>query len=402
MNNQEKRVVTGQFILMFLISVGEGLVNPLMPLFATDLGARYSELGYLAACYSVIFVIFTLISGKLSDLFDRKMIILAGVLVNVIASTCYYLAGSFVLLLVGKGLEGMGRGLVWPAANSLISDQTGEKVRAKIMGYYVSSYGGGVAVGTLLGGFVAQNSEFKTVFAAYPLLSVVAILLFAIFTSGISTKSKKESNVKQKRNGLTIGTKISPVCFIGFAFAGFLWTAWSLLSRIGQIYGFSITDMGVVYSLLWVSRIIAFIPSGHIAARIGRGTSTAFGMGCCLVASVLFTLSTNYAVFIIGVILGGIGTGLVYPNCINEVAAQIPKVSLGLGMGLLETSIGIGYGIQPLLAGVIGDLLGVHYTFLPAIIISLLAVLVAYQMKKREHLLAIKQLKTGGQPLENR
>ena len=96
--------------LIFLVSVGEGMTAPAIPLLGSNFGASYSLIGFFMTGYSVAYGIMTILSGRFSDIFGRKKILLFSVLVCFLASFGYCFAGSPHALLIFRTLEGMSRG----------------------------------------------------------------------------------------------------------------------------------------------------------------------------------------------------------------------------------------------------------------------------------------------------
>ena len=79
--------------LIFLVSVGEGMTAPAIPLLGSNFGASYSLIGFFMTGYSVAYGIMTILSGRFSDILAEK-ILLFSVLVCFLASFGYCFAGS--------------------------------------------------------------------------------------------------------------------------------------------------------------------------------------------------------------------------------------------------------------------------------------------------------------------
>src|SRR5690625_3315287 len=79
MNLKLKKVLPILFMVMFLVMVGLGIIIPVVPLYAEELGASPTELGLLMAVYSLMQFMFAAMWGKVSDRIGRKPVIIVGI-----------------------------------------------------------------------------------------------------------------------------------------------------------------------------------------------------------------------------------------------------------------------------------------------------------------------------------
>ena len=99
-----------QFLLLsvFTTMLGLGIINPIMSIYAQDLGATMTQIGLLSSAWSISRLIFSAPVGKLSDKKSKKMIIAAGLLVYSIVSIFYVLAWDFTSLVLIRFIHGLG------------------------------------------------------------------------------------------------------------------------------------------------------------------------------------------------------------------------------------------------------------------------------------------------------
>src|SRR4051795_9204638 len=76
---QTKRALPILFLVMFLVMVGFGIIIPVLPLYAKEIGANPTELGLLMAVYSLMQLIFAPIWGQVSDQIGRKPVMMIGI-----------------------------------------------------------------------------------------------------------------------------------------------------------------------------------------------------------------------------------------------------------------------------------------------------------------------------------
>ena len=75
---ESKKVLPILFLIMFLVMVGFGIIIPVIPFFAEDMGANPTELGLLMAVYSFMQLISAPIWGRVSDKIGRKPVMMMG------------------------------------------------------------------------------------------------------------------------------------------------------------------------------------------------------------------------------------------------------------------------------------------------------------------------------------
>jgi EmrB/QacA subfamily drug resistance transporter len=141
-----------------------------------------SSLAWVVNAYTLIFGGFLLLGGRASDLLGRKRLFAAGIAVFSLASLFNGLAQSPTMLIVGRGLQGLGGALLSPAALSIITTtftETEERTRA--LGVWSAIAAGGGAVGLLLGGVLTDLASWQWIFFVNVPVGIAALLLTARF-----------------------------------------------------------------------------------------------------------------------------------------------------------------------------------------------------------------------------
>nr|WP_255361571.1 MFS transporter [Candidatus Frackibacter sp. WG12] len=376
----QSKTLLSMSIFIFLMSIGEGLTAPAIPLYGDLLGSSYKQLGFLMTGYSIAFTFMTVTAGRISDKIGRKYLLLLSIILSVIASAGYYYSNLPSTLLIFRTLEGMSRGILWPIAETIVADNTNYDDRGKAIGRFTAAYGAGVTVGTLSGGYIMQFIDLTAVFPFYPILSIIALI---IVMAGV-TEMKTESNMH------TIDTdsinsnafieeikKIWPMCYVGFAYSGFLYSIWGLLSKVADIFGVSLWGIGIIFSLFWVMRLITVLTTDKIAMIIGRKKLLIIGLGCSTLATGIFLIANNFEFLIFAAIWGGIGTGIILPVNITLISDSASEAYRGFSLGFSEFCMGIGMIIQTALSGILGELGGANYTYLFTFIVTLIAIPIA-------------------------
>ena len=149
----------------FMVILDATIVNVALPSIQADLEMSDADLQWIVNAYTLVFGGFLLLGGRAGDLVGRKRIFLVGVVVFTVASLLNGLAPSSEILIICRGLQGLGAALIAPAALSIITTTFAEGPdRAKAMSVWAAIAVGGGAVGLLLGGILIDAFSWPWIF----------------------------------------------------------------------------------------------------------------------------------------------------------------------------------------------------------------------------------------------
>src|SRR4051795_3641568 len=161
----------------FMVILDATIVNVALPSIQHGLHFSNSDLQWVINSYTLMFGGFLLLGGRAADFFGRRRLFLAGVVVFSAASLLNGLASSSEMLIIGRGLQGLGGALVSPAALSIITTTFGEGPdRNKALGVWSAIAAGGAAVGLLLGGVLTDLLSWQWCFFVNVPVGIAAIV----------------------------------------------------------------------------------------------------------------------------------------------------------------------------------------------------------------------------------
>jgi EmrB/QacA subfamily drug resistance transporter len=149
-------------LAQFMVVLDNTIVNVALPSVQRGLHFSPANLQWVINAYTLIFGGFLLLGGRAADLLGRRRLFVAGVILFSAASLLNGLAQSSTMLILGRGLQGLGGALVSPAALSIIMttfQDTGERTRA--LGVWSAIAAGGAAFGLLLGGILTDLVSWR-------------------------------------------------------------------------------------------------------------------------------------------------------------------------------------------------------------------------------------------------
>lgn len=177
----------------FMLAVDFSVLNIAVPTIGADLGFQLSTLQWIVTGFMLPAAGFTLLFGRIADLFGRRNLFLLGVLVLGIASLIGGLAQSPPMLLIGRTGQGLATAMATPAGMSLLTTSFPEgPLRQRALGLNGTLLTGGFALGSVLGGVLTELLSWRCAFLIN-LPVVVLILLSAprvLSDTGERTRSR--------------------------------------------------------------------------------------------------------------------------------------------------------------------------------------------------------------------
>ena len=141
------------------------IVNVALPSIRDDLKLAPADLQWIINSYTLVFGGFLLLGGRAADLIGRRKLFVAGTIVFTVASLVNAVATSGDMLIISRGLQGLGGALASPAALSIITTGFAEGAeRTKAMGVWSAIAAGGGALGLLLGGILTDLLAWEWIF----------------------------------------------------------------------------------------------------------------------------------------------------------------------------------------------------------------------------------------------
>jgi EmrB/QacA subfamily drug resistance transporter len=169
-------------IAQLMVVLDATIVNIALPSAQRALGFPNSDRQWVVTAYALAFGSLLLVGGRLGDMFNRKWVFITGLIGFALASAVGGAAGSFVVLVTARALQGVFGALLAPSAlGTLVSTFRDPQERGKAFGVFGSVAAGGGGIGLILGGLLTQYLSWRyclyvnLVFAA---IAVAGALVF--------------------------------------------------------------------------------------------------------------------------------------------------------------------------------------------------------------------------------
>ena len=338
------------FTTVVIDLIGFGIVIPILPLYAQDLGASPFVIGVLASSYALMQFIFAPVWGRLSDRYGRRPIILIALAGSAISSLLIGLATSLIFLFVARILNGIS-GASYSAAQAYVADVTSPQERARGMGLIGAAFGLGFILGPAIGGLCAIVDPRLPFFVAAALAALNLLAAWRRLPEPERRPAVRSSQRELLRAVVRDG-RIAPmivITFLGtFAFVGMEQT-FALLGN--RRFGFGLVETGLVFTYIGV--IVAVVQGkaiGPLVARLGERRVMLTGLVLTGAALGLLAVTTHlWALFPVVALLAA--SGLVFPTVTSLVSKAVSDADQGAMLGLLASSGGLARIFGPLAAG---------------------------------------------------
>lgn len=240
-----------------LVIIDGTIVNTIFPDIIKELFLSSSQVQWVQESYVLVFASMLLVWGSIADRFGRRRILLIGIAIFVFASIWAGLATNDVTLILARIEQGIGGAMVLPTTLALVNSNFQGKERGIAFAVWGSTIGGMVAIGPVLGGWLATDFNWRWAFFINIPLGIIILVGLLLFV-----KESKSEHVVGRID--YVGAAISMVMFSTLVFGliegrNFGW--WNInTTRRFEIFGYKWPTEGIsVVPIVLAVSLIAFI-----------------------------------------------------------------------------------------------------------------------------------------------
>jgi MFS family permease len=392
-----------QFVLLVVINafVGGmvGIERTILPLLAQQdfgLASKTAILSFLVS-FGLIKALANLFAGRMGDRSGRKRILVGGWLIGLPVPFLVMLAPNWGWVVFANVLLGINQGLCWSTTVIMKIDLVGPKQRGLAMGCneaagYLAVSGAALAAGYLATAYALRPQPFF-LGGAFALCGLILSLALVRESQAYAALEAAQTQAAQP------GAEQACVPSFGEVFRRTSWKdrtlfavsqaglvnnlndglSWGLFPLYFAAAGLDTEHIGwlvAAYPAVWG---VGQLATGALSDRWGRKGLIVAGMWMQAGGLLLILLWHTFWLWLVGAILLGLGTALVYPTLLAAVSDVAHPAWRASAVGVYRLWRDSGYAIGALLAGIIADLLGVPWaigvvgalTFLSGVIVAM-------------------------------
>ncbi|MFX0008678.1 MAG: MFS transporter [Candidatus Hermodarchaeota archaeon] len=162
---------------VFMSSLDASIVNIAIPRISIDLGASFEVVQWIPMIYLLVMAVTLISFGRLSDLRGRKLFFLFGILLFTVSSLFSTFVASGIVLVIFRGIQGVGSSFIAANATSMITDIFPRKETGKALGINVATIYLGLVIGPVLGGFIVQFFSWRLIFFINVPIGIILLII---------------------------------------------------------------------------------------------------------------------------------------------------------------------------------------------------------------------------------
>ena len=362
-----KKAFATLFLAVFSVTLGVGLIVPLLPVYAHTLGASGLAIGFIFGAFSITRTAFLPVFGRLSDIKGRKPFITFGLLGYFIVSIGFALSQDVAVFIAIRFFQGIASAMILPVAQAYIGEMTPKNQEGFVMGLFNVSLYGGLSLGPVMGGAINDALGIQASFFSMGLVSLLGFFLCLT----LLPPRKEEQPFKKARTPVRYTTimknrYLAALFVFRVSFTTCVGMVWAFLPLLADSkFRLSSSAIGILVMLGVLIAGILQTPMGLLADRMNK--RLLIGMGGLVVAGSVFSLlyaQGFWGLFVTNVLFG-IGGGIAMP-AVMAMTVVIGRQAHAMGsvMGLLTMGHSLGMFVGPVLAGIMMDAFHLDFAFL--------------------------------------
>ncbi|MGP4080753.1 MFS transporter [Pseudalkalibacillus sp. R45] len=384
-----------QFSLLVVLNlfVGSmvGLERTILPIIGEETFGLVSTSAALSFIVSFGFskAIMNFFAGTISDKIGRKKVLLYGWIIGLFVPVLVIFAQAWWVIIVANILLGVNQGMAWSMTVNMKVDLVKDKERGLAVGLNEFAGYSGVALTAMVSGYLATTFSLRP----EPFYLGIAIALVGILLSLIvkdtdahlklqskSYKGKKDHHLSTKavfKKTLWKDKNLFSSSFAGLSTNLKDGMAWGLFPLFFSSVGLSVSQIGIIVAIYPAAWGFFQLFTGPMSDRFGRKWMITLGMWLQALSIWWILLVEGYTLWLIGAVLLGVGTAMVYPTLIASISDVAHPDWRASSLGIYRSLRDAGYAFGAIMAGVLTDFLNVNWAMGLVALIPFLAGLIA-------------------------
>ncbi|MBX0329323.1 MFS transporter [Oscillochloris sp. ZM17-4] len=353
-----RRVLSRELLVLYLViccaDVVVGMILPVFPLLARELGASLGLIGVLTSLNGAAQVLSAVPIGALSDRRGRVPVIAAGLMLFALVAALLAAAPSPAWLLPAQALTGVATVATFFIAAALVGDASAPADRGVAMGLLTTAMGLGFAIGPLLGGLVHRAGGVRTGLQIAAMLSAGAAALAWLLLPR-RAPMVRIARSRGPRMGLLLQNRaLLLACLANFLFSPvFSAVVVMVLPLRAASLGMDAVAIGSLYTVRALASTATRLPIGVFCTPAGSRRLMIAAMAFSGAALLGLALRADYPAMMILLAAEGISFGMFLTAGQAFVSQHVPPAQLGAALGTYNTAGGLSATISPLLIGLV-------------------------------------------------
>lgn len=370
----------------FFVSLGFGVMMPVLPVFAKQFGVDNFHIAWVISTFALMRLVTSPFSPKINRAFGERWVLGVGMFLVAASSIAAGMARSFWELLILRGIGGIGSAMFTVAAMTLLIRSVSASIRGRASGFYQGGFLIGGMAGPAVGGLMSSISIRAPFFfygATLIVGGVMCLLLIHPKPRGAPGKP-----IAKKSDDATLPEAFADVRYQAAIATGFAqgWQSFGVRNSLVPLIITGALAMptqwtGYVFAVSAVAQAITLFPSGRWTDTIGRRPIMIAGSLITGIVAILTPFAPNVWWMMLFFGLYGIGSAF-HSTAPTAAVGDATRGRGGAPVAFFSMSSDIGVIVGPLAAGWLADHMSMSIAFGVGGIMLLSAALYSFFMPK--------------------
>lgn len=359
----DRSLILSVYLPAMIMAFCNGLVIPIMPLYARSFDASYGLVGLVLAAQGLGTLVSDVPTGVLIRRIGHKKVMILGAGCIILGALALIWAQSLMEVVAYRLLSGAGMAMWSIARHAYIAGI----IQVSRRGRSIAMLGGvgriGIFLGPALGGIIGKIFGLRAPFFLFAVLGIVALLAVVCWVPESGEEGKRAA---RKSKGHTLrevfGAHYRSLLTAGSGqlFAQMIRSARHIIIPLygADIVGLDVQSVGLIISIASGIDMLMFYPAGLIMDSWGRKYAYVPSFFIQALGMLLVPLTGSFVALLLATVLIGLGNGLGSGTMMTLGADLAPEEARGEFLGLWRFIGDVGHAGGPLIVGSIAELLG--------------------------------------------
>lgn len=348
-----------------LVMVGQGVIAPVLPLFARRFDVGTAAVGLTLSSFGLARLVLNVPLGVLSDRHGRRVLLVWGPLITAIGMVGSGLSADIYQLVAWRFVAGAGSAMYMTGAQLYLADISTPANRARFIGTNQGALLLGVSIGPAVGGVMAEVWGLRAPFIVAGVAALVAMVYSQVrlpetLSRAAAIHPREGGSPAPARHAWVPFLRSKDFVLVALVMLAIFFTRTASQQTIMPLFGaakfgLSTAALGGIFTAMALINVVLVVPAAMIADRFGRKWSII--PSGLLVAGSLFLMAGSHtvAMFIGAAMVLGVSNALSGPAPAAYAVDIAPLELRGLAIGLSRSAGDVGFMIGPPLLGALAD-----------------------------------------------
>lgn len=358
---RENPLVLPYYLPGLILATAWGLLTPVLPLYAKELGASYGAVGLVLAGEGLGLLIGDVPGGMLIHRVGHKRTMLLGLALVILATTSLFWAPTVWVAVPLRILSGFGHALFGVTQHTYIASAVSLGARGRAIALHGGIGRIGAFLGPVAGGTFAATVGLRPTFLLFGATALVAIAALAVFLRAPAGPmgSPPSAGAPASLWAIVVARyRVLAVAGVGQLFAQMVRNGRSSVLPLyaADVVGLQVNQIGLVVSLASAVDMSLFYPAGWLMDRLGRKYAILPSFLLQALGMFLLPFTHTYSALLAAAMLIAFGNGIGSGTMMTLGADLAPKESRGAFLGVWRLIGDAGTAGGPIVVGQVADL----------------------------------------------